>query len=234
MSYAVSAALQSAIYTRLTSDAALTALVGGAIYDALPPGVAPSLYVVIGPEKVRDRSDQTGRGAEHELVVSVVTDVSGFAGAKAAAGAISDALVDAPLALSRGQTRLDRLSSRGRRASWRRWRATDRPHLSGPRRRRRSRFLNSNTGGKAMVAQNGKDLLIKIDMGGGVYQTVAGLRATRISFNAESVDVTTLDSQGGWRELLSRSGCQVGIDFGLGHLPGRCHGRALPPAVLRR
>ena len=47
-----------------------------------------------------------------------------------------------------------------------------------------------------MGAQNGKDLLIKLDMtGGGQFETVAGLRATRISFNAESVDVTSLESR---------------------------------------
>ena len=58
-----------------------------------------------------------------------------------------------------------------------------------------------------MVAQNGKDLLIKMDMiGDGQFQTTAGLRATRISFNAETVDVTNLDSQGGWRELLAGAG----------------------------
>jgi len=58
-----------------------------------------------------------------------------------------------------------------------------------------------------MVAQNGKDLLIKLDMtGDGQFETIAGLRATRISFNAETVDVTTLDSAGGWRELLGGAG----------------------------
>ena len=58
-----------------------------------------------------------------------------------------------------------------------------------------------------MVAQNGKDLLVKVDMtGDGQFETLAGLRATRISFNAESVDVTSLESQGGWRELLSGAG----------------------------
>ena len=58
-----------------------------------------------------------------------------------------------------------------------------------------------------MTAQAGKDLLIKIDMNGqGSFQTVAGLRATRIALNAESVDVTTLDSPGGWRELLAGAG----------------------------
>ena len=58
-----------------------------------------------------------------------------------------------------------------------------------------------------MGAQNGKDLLIKVDMNGtGLFQTIAGLRATRVNFNAESVDVTSLESQGGWRELLSGAG----------------------------
>ncbi|MFV0361184.1 phage major tail protein, TP901-1 family [Tropicimonas sp.] len=58
-----------------------------------------------------------------------------------------------------------------------------------------------------MGAQSGKDLLIKLDMNGfGQFETVAGLRATRMSFNAETVDVTNLDSAGGWRELLSGAG----------------------------
>ncbi|MBV7393577.1 phage major tail protein, TP901-1 family [Mameliella sediminis] len=56
-----------------------------------------------------------------------------------------------------------------------------------------------------MAAQNGKDLLIKVDVGG-TFETLAGLRATRISFNAEQVDVTTLESTGGWRELLAGAG----------------------------
>ncbi len=68
-----------------------------------------------------------------------------------------------------------------------------------------------------MVAQNGKDLLIKVDMtGGGQFETLAGLRATRISFNAESVDVTTLESQGGWRELLSGAGVKSAAISGSG------------------
>ncbi len=68
-----------------------------------------------------------------------------------------------------------------------------------------------------MVAQNGKDLLIKIDMtGDGLFETVAGLRATRISFNAESVDVTSLESQGGWRELLAGAGVKTASISGSG------------------
>lgn len=58
-----------------------------------------------------------------------------------------------------------------------------------------------------MGAQNGKDLLVKVDLtGSGQFETMAGLRATRVSFNAEQVDVTTLESQGGWRELLAGAG----------------------------
>lgn len=58
-----------------------------------------------------------------------------------------------------------------------------------------------------MTAQNGKDLLIKLDLtGDGQFETIAGLRATRINFNAETVDVTSLESTGGWRELLGGAG----------------------------
>ncbi|WP_039019188.1 phage major tail protein, TP901-1 family [Halocynthiibacter namhaensis] len=68
-----------------------------------------------------------------------------------------------------------------------------------------------------MVAQNGKDLLIKMDMNGaGLFETVAGLRATRISFNAETVDVTSLESQGGWRELLGGAGVKSAAISGSG------------------
>lgn len=68
-----------------------------------------------------------------------------------------------------------------------------------------------------MTAQNGKDLLIKLDMdNSGNFSTLAGLRATRISFNAETVDVTTLDSQGGWRELLGGAGVKSATISGSG------------------
>jgi TP901-1 family phage major tail protein len=68
-----------------------------------------------------------------------------------------------------------------------------------------------------MTAQNGKDLLIKLDLtGGGSFTTIAGLRATRISFNAEQVDVTSLESQGGWRELLGGAGVKSAAISGSG------------------
>lgn len=68
-----------------------------------------------------------------------------------------------------------------------------------------------------MAVQNGKDLLIKLDLtGGGQFQTVAGLRATRISFNAETVDVTSMESVGGWRELLAGAGVKSASISGSG------------------
>lgn len=68
-----------------------------------------------------------------------------------------------------------------------------------------------------MAAQNGKDLLIKLDMTtDGFFETIAGLRAQRISFNAESVDVTSLESAGGWRELLGGAGMKSASISGSG------------------
>lgn len=102
MSYGVSAALQAAVYQQLAADVALAGLVGTDIYDALPSGTVPSLYVALGPEVAKDRSDKSGGGALHDFTVSVVTDTTGFASAKAAAAAVSDALIGAPLTLARG------------------------------------------------------------------------------------------------------------------------------------
>ncbi len=103
MSYAASAALQAAVYQRLRADTAIEAMVGEAIYDAVPAGLPPETYISLGPEEVRDRSDKTGSGAMHEFSVSIVTDAAGFQQAKALAGAVSDALVGAELILARGR-----------------------------------------------------------------------------------------------------------------------------------
>jgi len=68
-----------------------------------------------------------------------------------------------------------------------------------------------------MSVQKGKDLLIKLDLtGSGGFETVAGLRASRITFNAEAVDVTTLESTGGWRELLGGAGVRSAAISGSG------------------
>lgn len=103
MSYAMAAALQTAVYQELLADPTVGSLVGTAIYDAPPAGDLPETYVTLGPEEVRDRSDATGRGALHRFTVSVVTDAAGFGAAKSAAGAICDALHGADLTLARGR-----------------------------------------------------------------------------------------------------------------------------------
>ena len=67
-----------------------------------------------------------------------------------------------------------------------------------------------------MGAQRGKDLLVKLDMGGGTFETVAGLRATRIALDAGAVDVTTADAPGRWRMLLAGAGVQSASVSGRG------------------
>lgn len=97
MSYGAAAALQAAVYVHLA------AVPGLAVFDAVPAGAAPETYVLIGPEEVRDASDRDGAGAEHRLAIGVVSRAPGFAAAKAAAGAVADALDGAALGLARGR-----------------------------------------------------------------------------------------------------------------------------------
>jgi TP901-1 family phage major tail protein len=66
-----------------------------------------------------------------------------------------------------------------------------------------------------MVAQKGKDLLLKIDNAGS-FVTVAGLRSKRIAFNSETVDITDADAAGRWRELLAGAGVQRAAVSGSG------------------
>lgn len=103
MSYTLASALQEAVYQALSGDATLGSLLGDAIYDALPSGSLPDLYISLGPETVKDASDKTGRGADHRFTISVMSTAPGFATAKAVAAAACDVLVDANLSLNRGR-----------------------------------------------------------------------------------------------------------------------------------
>ncbi len=102
MSYAMSAALQAAVFQQIYTDPVVSALVGAAVFDTIPAGTVPPLYVALGPETVRDSSDKSGGCAVHDLTVHVISEAAGFSTAKGVAAAISDALVDADLALTRG------------------------------------------------------------------------------------------------------------------------------------
>jgi TP901-1 family phage major tail protein len=67
-----------------------------------------------------------------------------------------------------------------------------------------------------MTAQRGKDMLLKLRNASNDYITVAGLRSRRITFNAETVDVTHSESAGHWRELLEGAGVRRASITGAG------------------
>ena len=103
MTYAVSSALQQAVYQTLSGDTGLAAIVGANIFDVAPSGSVPAIYVLMGAERVRDRSDQTGYGASHDLTLTIVSSDAGFLNAKDAAAAVCDAILGQALTLVRGQ-----------------------------------------------------------------------------------------------------------------------------------
>lgn len=116
MSYGTAGALQAAVYQLLAADAGVTALVGTAIHDEMPPGPVSGTYISLGEAETRDMSDKTGGIAEHRLGISVISDAEGFAEAQAAAAAVTDALVDAAPTLARGRiVSLGFLKARARR-----------------------------------------------------------------------------------------------------------------------
>lgn len=103
MTYVIAPALQMAVFQHLQADTVLDTMLAGALFDAIPPATPPATYVLIGAEEVQDRSDVTGQGAEHKLVLSVVTNATGFLAAKEIAARICERL-DAPeLTLARGR-----------------------------------------------------------------------------------------------------------------------------------
>ncbi len=107
MTYALSWPLQQGVFQLLSATPGVASLVGGRIYDAPLPTEAEAdpeaLWVTIGDESVADWSTASDRGAAHDLTIAVHAPRRGFAEAKQAAGAISDALLDGQIAMSRGR-----------------------------------------------------------------------------------------------------------------------------------
>jgi len=103
MSYGMTAALQAAVWQALAGDPVIAGLVGEAVFDAAPAGVAPALYVALGPEDATGSPDSTGNLATHRLVITVVGQAAGFAALKTVAAAVSDRLHRAPMTLGRGR-----------------------------------------------------------------------------------------------------------------------------------
>ena len=67
-----------------------------------------------------------------------------------------------------------------------------------------------------MVAQNGRDMLVKIKNEAGDYVTMAGLRSKAFRLNAQIVDITNTDSAQGWKELLPGAGVKSAEISGAG------------------
>lgn len=105
MSYAAAVALQGAVYQHLRNDAALSDLVGDAVFDAMPVDAPSGVFVSLGPEEAKDAGDVTAQGSQHDFVISVLSgsDSSvGFGAVKAAAVAVTQAL-EQTLTLDFGQ-----------------------------------------------------------------------------------------------------------------------------------
>ena len=103
MSYIGTNALQVAVYQTLLADPDLAAFVGTDIYDVLPTGTIPPIYVTIGDEDARDAGDTSGEGARVTFIISVVSRSRGYTAAKGAAAAVAAALAPGALTLTEGQ-----------------------------------------------------------------------------------------------------------------------------------
>jgi len=100
MPTAASASLRAAVHEALAADAALSALLGGPkIYDE-PPRGAGFPYVTLGETRIADFSTGSEPGEEHQLTLHAWSRQGGHREAHVIAGALLQALDDAPLALA--------------------------------------------------------------------------------------------------------------------------------------
>jgi hypothetical protein len=94
------AALRAAIHDALAADAPLVALLGGArIYDE-PPQSPAFPYVTLGEARIEDASGDDGPTEEHRLTLHAWSRQGGHREAHLIAGALLQALDDAPLSPS--------------------------------------------------------------------------------------------------------------------------------------
>jgi hypothetical protein len=97
---AASAALRAAVHAALTADAALIAALGGPkIYDE-PPREAAFPYVTLGETRIADFSAGGEPALEHQLTLHAWSRQGGQLEAHVIAGALLQALDEAPLALA--------------------------------------------------------------------------------------------------------------------------------------
>lgn len=92
-------ALKAALRARLTADAAVTALVGGAVHDAPPRGIDPP-FLVLGDAQMRENSTNEAEGVIIDLDLVAVTRERGSAAALGLIRAVELAIAASPLAES--------------------------------------------------------------------------------------------------------------------------------------
>jgi hypothetical protein len=93
------AALRAAIHDALIADGALTGMLGGpSVYDE-PPRVATFPYVTLGEARIANIAGDDAPGEEHQLTLHAWSRQGGHREAHLIAGALLQALDDAPLAL---------------------------------------------------------------------------------------------------------------------------------------
>lgn len=100
MTTPASAALRTAVRNALIADGALLSALGGPkVYDE-PPRAAVFPYVTLGEARIADFSTGDGDGLEHTLTLHAWSRQGGHKQAHAIAGALLQALDDAPLSLT--------------------------------------------------------------------------------------------------------------------------------------
>jgi hypothetical protein len=100
MPTSASVALRSAVHAALSADAALAGLLGGSkVYDE-PPRAAAFPYVTLGETRIADFSAGDEPSEEHQMTLHAWSRQGGHREAHAIAGALLQALDDAPLALA--------------------------------------------------------------------------------------------------------------------------------------
>ncbi len=100
MPTAASTALRAAVHDALTANAGLLSVLGGPkIYDEPPRGAAFP-YVTLGETRIADFSAGEDSGEEHQLTLHAWSRQGGHREAHVIAGALLQALDDAPLTLA--------------------------------------------------------------------------------------------------------------------------------------
>jgi len=92
-------ALRAAMHAALAADAALSALLGGPnVYDEVPREAAFP-YVTLGEARIADASSASESGLDHQITLHAWSRQGGHREAHEIAGALLQALDNAPLAL---------------------------------------------------------------------------------------------------------------------------------------